>query len=118
FVKIDSNGREEKIIHPGRIFRESVNYRDEWIAWSEQIPDPRWQHSGRSVVYLLNVETNAKLKVNTEFTAFAPAISIQKDRVAVIESDFSSNNYLSVYSIADNKLSYRIQTQNNYLFSP
>ncbi len=118
FVKIHSNGREEKIIHPGPIFKESINYQDEWVVWSEQVPNPRWQHSGKSVVRLLNVHTNEKSKINTEFTAFAPAISIQKDRVAVVESDFSSNYYLSVYSITDNKLLHRIQTQNNYLFSP
>ncbi len=70
------------------------------------------------MVWLLNVQTNEKLKINTEFTAFAPAISIEMDKVAVVESDFSSNYYLSVYSIADNKLFYRIHTQNNYLFSP
>ena len=39
--------------------------------------------------------------------------------MAVIESDFSSNYYLSVYSIPEGKLIERIQTlENNYLFSP
>lgn len=119
FVKINSVGKETKIHVPGRIFDESVNYNGPWIVWSEQIPDIRWQHSGKSLMRLLNVETNAKLDFFTEFTAFAPAISPNRDKLIVVESDFSSNYYLSVYNIVDGKLIHRFKTDNNnYFLSP
>jgi hypothetical protein len=54
-----------------------------------------------------------------EFTAFAPSISPDKSRVVVVESNFSSEYYLSVYRISDGKLLHRFQTENNnYFFSP
>ncbi len=119
FVRIFPNGSEKKIHQPGTIFNESVNYRGEWIVWSEQIPDPRWQHSGKSIIRLLNLFTNEKRRFITDFTAFAPSISPDKKNIVVVESDFSSNYYISVYQISDGKLVDRFQTENNnYFFSP
>ncbi|GAB1452368.1 hypothetical protein MASR2M47_24240 [Draconibacterium sp.] len=119
FVKINKAGDEKRIYVPGTIFNESINYRGEWMVWSEQIPNPRWQHSGKSYISILNIENNNSLNIFPEFTAFAPSISPDKKRVVVVESDFSSDYYLSVYQIADGKLLHRFQTENNnYFFSP
>ena len=119
FVEINSEGKEKRRKIPGLIFNESVNYRDEWIVWSEQIPDPRWQHSGQSFIRLLNIENNQKQTILPEFTAFAPSISPDNKRIVVVESNFSSDYYLSVYQISDGKLLHRFQTENNnYFFSP
>jgi len=119
FVKVGLTGKEKKISFPGVIFNESVNYRDEWIVWSEQIPDPRWQHSGKSFIRLLNIENKETKTLFTEFTAFAPSVSPDKSCVVVVESNFSSEYFLSVYQISDGKLLHRFQTENNnYFFSP
>jgi hypothetical protein len=119
FVLIDNSRKERQIIKPGIIFDESINYRGDWIVWNEQIPDLRWSHSGKSVIRLYNIETSKKHKIIPEFMAFAPAISPNMNSVAVVEIDFSSNYYLSVYRIVDGKLLNRIQTKNNnYFFSP
>lgn len=119
FVKINLNGSEKKIVFPGVIFEESVNYCGEWIVWSEQVPNPRWQHSGKSLIKLFNIENNKTITIFTEFTAFAPSISIDKNRIVVVEANFSSEYFLSVYQITDGKLLHRFQTQNNnYFFSP
>jgi len=119
FIAIDNFGNERKLLQPGIIFNESVNYRNEWIVWSEQIPDLRWSHSGQSYIRLYNIETSRKLKIIPEFKALAPSISPELNRVVVVETDFSSNYYLSVYSILDGSLLHRIQTKdNNYFFSP
>jgi len=119
FIEINSKGEEKRIKIPGIIFNESVNYRDEWMVWSEQIPNPRWQHSGESFIRLLNIKNNQKWTIYPEFTAFSPSISPDKKSVVVVESDFSSDYYLSVYQIPDGKLLYRFQTENNnYFFSP
>jgi Tol biopolymer transport system component len=119
FVKLDLEGNEKKLEVPGIIFNESVNYHDEWVVWSEQIPDARWQHSGKSFIRLLNIETNQKQTVFPEFTAFAPSVSPDKSKIVVVESNFSSEYFISVYQISDGKLLYRFQTENNnYFFSP
>ncbi|MDO8951331.1 MAG: hypothetical protein Q7U86_01840 [Draconibacterium sp.] len=119
FVEINPERKEKRIKVPGIIFNESVNYRGEWIVWSEQIPDPRWQHSGQSFIRFLNIKNNQRETVFPEFTAFAPSISPDKSKVVVVESNFSSEYYLSVYRIPDGKLLHRFQTENNnYFFSP
>lgn len=119
FVKVDSNGNEEIIHQPGTIFDESVNYRGEWIVWSEQVPDLRWSHSGHSAIRLFNIETKQKLMIRPEFKAFAPTISPDLNRVAMVEADFSSNYYLSVYDLFSDQVASRIQTpDNDYILSP
>ncbi len=119
FVVLKPGQDEIKILQPGIIFNESVNYRDNLMVWSEQLPDARWQHSGKSLIRLYNVESGRKEKIVPQFTAFAPSISPDKSRVVTVESDFSSNYYLSVYQRSDGALLNRFQAENNnYFFSP
>lgn len=119
FVAIDKSGNERKLFKTGIIFDESINYRGDWVAWSEQLPDLRWSHSGESMIRLRNFTDLTKRKVKTEFKAFAPAISPDFKKIITVETDFSSNYYLSVYDIETGKVLRRIQTNNNnYFFSP
>ncbi|MCK3686059.1 hypothetical protein [Maribellus sp. YY47] len=119
FVKIDMPGREEVLHRPGTIFDESVSYAGEWIVWSEQIPDLRWSHSGRSVIQLFNIKTKQKRSLKTEYKAFAPVLSFAHDKILVVEADFSSNYYLTVYDLVSGKMMSRYQTpENNYFLSP
>lgn len=119
FVKLDLNGNEKVIHHPGIIFDESIDYRGEWVVWSEQVSDLRWSHSGRSLIRLLNVKTGKMLTLNPRYKAFSPSISSNNDRIAVVEADFSSNYFLTVYNIVSGEVICRIQTpDNNYFFSP
>ena len=119
FLLIDKSGNERNIFKPGRIFNESVNYKGEWVVWAEQAPSPRWTHSGKTLILLYNIKTSEKIKILPEFKAFAPSISPDGESVVVVESDFSSNYFLSVYSIKNGELKHRIQTENNnYFFSP
>ncbi|SHE38149.1 hypothetical protein SAMN05444274_101222 [Mariniphaga anaerophila] len=119
FVEIKADGTEKRIALPGTIFRESVSGRDDWIVWSEQVPDLRWQHSGRSVIRMFNASSKKQLKIIPEFKAFSPSLSPDKTKIAVVEADFSNNYYLSVYRVSDGELVHRFQSaNNNYFFSP
>ena len=119
FVKINENGNESNLYQPGIVFDESINSQAEWLVWSEHLPDLRWSHSGLSLIRLFNVYTREKISIKPEFKAFAPAISPDLSKVVVVEADFSSNYYLSVYDIKNRKLISRIQTlKNNYILSP
>ncbi|PIF02002.1 MAG: hypothetical protein CR996_01760 [Draconibacterium sp.] len=119
FVKIDAQGNETKLYNPGVLFSESINYRGLNIVWSEQIPDPRWQHSGKSMIRVFHTETGALHSFFTEYTASAPALSPDAKKVLVVESDFSNHYYLSVYRISDGALQQRFHSpENHYFFSP
>lgn len=116
FVLIEKNGKERKLFNPGIIFKESVNFNDDWLVYAEQVPGLRWSHSGSSLIKLYNLKSSKKTKFTTEYKAFAPAISPSQESVVVVESDFSSNYFLSVYRIEDGKLLHRIQTKDNHFF--
>lgn len=119
FVEIDEHGKERKIFIPGVIFNESVNFRGEWLVYSERIPDPRWSHSGRSLIRLYNLRSGDKLKIDTEYKAFAPSLSHKQDRVCVVESDFSDQYSLAIYGVHNGQVEARISTdKNHYIFSP
>ncbi len=120
FVKIQKDsGRETKLFFPGAIFNESAGYRGEWIVWAEQISDVRWEHRGRSLLRLYNVNSKKKIEIKPEFKSFSPSISPDKMKIAVVETDFSNNYYISVYQMPDGKLLQRFQSpQNNYFFTP
>lgn len=119
FVSIDKNRKEQNVYFPGTIFNESVDYRENILVWSEQIPDPRWSHSGKSLIRFLNLNNKRMAEFYPEFKSFSPSVSPDKSSVAVVETDFSNNYFISVYSVPAGKLIHRIQTDdNNYFFSP
>jgi hypothetical protein len=119
FIRIDKNGRETILFTPGQIFDESVGYRENLVAWSEFVPDMRWTHSGRSILKIFNTEDYSLKTLFPEFKCFAPAISPDKQYVAVVEVNSENNYYLSAYSTSSGALIKRYQLpDNNYIFSP
>lgn len=119
FVAIDESGHEETLITPGQIFDESVGYRNELIVWSEFIPDERWGHSGRSFIRIFQIGKSRVKTLIPEYKCFAPSISPDEHNVAVVETDFGNQYYLSVYDASTGDLKARYQTpENNYLFNP
>lgn len=119
FVKINSDGTEKVVTVPGLIFGESVGYRNNLIVWTEQIPDVRWTHSGRSRIFIFNSENNEKRTFFPEFKAFAPAISPDEQYVAVVEVNFTNDYYLSIYNAFTGALIKRFQSEdNNFFFNP
>jgi hypothetical protein len=118
FVKIDKNGKEEKLFTPGYLFDESVSYCGEWVTWAEEISDLRWEHAGRSVIFLYNLKNKKKIRIFPDKTAVAPAISPDFNKVIVVENDYSGNNYLSTYNLNGKLISRYQTTENNYFLSP
>lgn len=119
FVLIEPSGKETILVTPGEIFDESVSYRNHLLVWSENVPDLRWGHSGRSFIRIYDIEKRRIKTIVPDYKCFAPVISPNEHNVAVVETDFSNNYYLSVYSTEDGTLVKRYQTSgNNYLFNP
>jgi hypothetical protein len=119
FVLIEPSGKESILYTPGEIFDESVGYRNHLVVWSENVPDLRWGHSGRSFIRIYDIESREMKTIVPDYKCFAPAISPDEHNVAVVEADFSNQYFLSVYSTANGTLVRRYQTPgNNYLFSP
>ncbi len=119
FVAIGKNGKEDNLCFPGTIFSESATCRDKLLVWSEQIPDARWAHSGKSLIRTLDAISKKTGKFYPEFKCCSPSISPDKSSIAVVETNFANDYFLSVYSLPEGKLTHRFQTgDNNYFFSP
>lgn len=119
FVKTGPERIETTMYTPGNVFYESVDYDGEWIIWSERISDPRWHHSGRSLIRMVHSGSKLQADIEPEWKAFSPAVSPGKQHVAVVEADFASQYYISVYRLSDGSLQHRYQSPgNNYFFSP
>jgi len=119
FVKISPSGVEEKLTVPGFLFAESVSFQQEWITWAEQVPDVRWSHSGRSLIKIFNSKNKSTFSFYPEFKAYAPALSPNLNWLVLVETDFSNNNYLSVYEASTGEFKFRYKTiKNNFFFSP
>ena len=119
FVIVAPDGKEKRVQTPGTIFDESVGLTGHLLTWSEQVPDLRWEHSGRSLIHVFNLQKKTEMKLKPEFKGFSPAVSPDNKMIAMVETDSRNNYYLSVYSLNTGKLVTRYQTPaNNYLFTP
>lgn len=118
FVKISADRNVKVVCQPGAIFDGSISYRDNWIVWSEELPDARWAHSGKALLRFFNFETGETKNLKPAMKAVSPALSPDKTKVAVIETDFGNNCYLSVYQVDNGKLIEKKKSPENYMFSP
>ncbi len=119
FIKIGEDGAEKKILTPGIIFDESVSCTGNLLTWAEQVPDPRWSHSGESLIHILNLKNGSHQKFKPVFKGFSPTISPDKEQIALVEVDYQNNYYLSVYHLKPGKPVTRFQTKsNNYFITP
>lgn len=116
FVQIDKNGYEKRLFTPGQIFGESVGYRDNLIVWSEYIPDTRWSHSGKSLIRFYDMNSLRHWEFYPQFTSYAPAISPDKQNVAVVEVNFVNDFFISVYNLNSGELIHRYQSPTNHYF--
>ncbi|MGM0531212.1 MAG: TolB family protein, partial [Bacteroidota bacterium] len=84
FVKI-SDGME-KIIHiPGNMSFDRFSCSKNWIVWSEEKPDVRWGNRSYSVIKMYNIRQGSKKTLTEKTRLFAPDISDDGKRIAVIQ---------------------------------
>ncbi|MBL7969180.1 MAG: hypothetical protein JNK09_19415 [Prolixibacteraceae bacterium] len=119
FVLIDRNKTEKVIFTPGLIFEESVSMQKNLIIWAERRSDIRWNHADRSIIQLLDIETNKRIEIKNKNKLFSPAISPDLKSFAAVEVDPANNFYLSVFDISSGKLKIQFKTADNqYFFTP
>jgi hypothetical protein len=119
FVLIDMNRTEKIIFTPGIIFEESVSMQKNLIIWAERRSDIRWTHADRSVIQLLDIETNKRKEIKNKNKLFSPAISPDLKSFAAVEVDPANNFSLSVFDINSGDLKFQFKTADNqYFFTP
>lgn len=119
FVLIYPNGTQKVIFTPGAIFEESVSLENNLLIWAENRADIRWEHSDRSVIQVLNIDTKMRYEIHPENKLFSPVISPDLKSFAAVEVDPANNFYLSVFDLRSGELKFRVKTPDNqYFFTP
>ena len=108
WVKIDRNGREQKLHTPGFINSERVSYANGLLAWTEQIPDVRWSNRSYSVVKLFNVHTGKKQTLDNKSRYFSPSLSHDGTTIAVIDVPIEGGCALVLLDVSTGKLKDRL----------
>lgn len=113
FVKIDMDGKEEKIFLPGILNSEKISVRNSRIIWDEFEYDHRWNNRNYSVIkeYDINKGRTRRLTFRTRYTA--PEFSITGDTIAVIEATPGYEFFLVLLSATDGEILERIASPDN-----
>ncbi|MFH1001435.1 MAG: hypothetical protein V1783_11435 [Bacteroidota bacterium] len=99
-IQIDSNGKEQKLLIPGRYFRESLSAKNGLICWAEYDYDPRWDYQSYSKIYTYSPGTQEKRLITSKQKYFSPALNSQGTKIVVAESSVNYEHYLAIVELA------------------
>ncbi len=116
-VSIDpGSGKEKVLFTPGYYDIESVSVTDGIVVWTERRPHARWTHSDNSVICFYNHKNKRVWEIMAENKVFAPALSPDHSRVAVVEVDLRNNYSIVVMDVTTGKEVKRFSTPENYFY--
>lgn len=118
-VKVDMDGNEEVLFTPGRIMPNSFNYSAGKIVWSEFRPDARWEHRNWAEIHIYDTKTGKRNKISEKTKWFAPVVSPDGKRIAVVEADENNKYALVIIDAETGEETNRFVTDNNdFLMTP
>ncbi len=85
FVLMDREGKENTIFRPGYSSSGRVSVSDTHVVWDEFVPDTRWSNRNYSVIRSHEIATGKTRSLGKKTRYYAPAVSGDGQRVAVIE---------------------------------
>jgi hypothetical protein len=118
FIRLNG-ASEEQVFTPGYLTYESVSGRRNKVVWVERLSHPRWYHSDRTLLRILDLNTNKieDYKLNTKL--FAPSLSPDLKTFVAVEAN---NNYQFFINIFDTQSGKKIKqislNENDYFITP
>ena len=98
-VLIDSSGNEERVFRPGFLNSGRISYSKTHFVWDEFIPDTRWSNRNYSIIRSYDLTTGLVSNLGTRTRYYAPAISADGNRVAVVEQTDKQKFNLVILSL-------------------
>lgn len=99
FVRIDTDGEEQRLYRPGYLNSGRYSYSDGVIVWDEWVPDIRWSNRNFSVIRLFDLETRLVKNLGSKTRYYAPVISKSGDRIAAIEQRTDQSFHLVILDL-------------------
>ena len=112
FVRIYSDGKEEKLHLPGYLNSGRINYSNKKLVWDEYTPDPRWTNRSFSNLFLYNFDNGQVVRLSTTARYSSPALSTSGDTIVAIETSMN-NEFFLVFLTDSGKLLSRFPSPEN-----
>jgi len=87
FVRISTNGEEEKLFVPGNLVSKRFSVNKNRIIWDEYVQDIRWNNRSYSVIKEFNFETGKRAKISHKTKYTSACFSPGGDSIVVVNSD-------------------------------
>lgn len=118
FVLLGEGGREKTVFRPGFLNSGKVSYSGTSIVWDEFVPHTRWSNRNYSIIRSYDLSSGSVKTLTRKSRYYAPAISADASRVAVVEQTESARFNLVILSM-DGKVEQVIPSpQNHFLQHP
>ncbi|MFO7669441.1 MAG: hypothetical protein R6W31_07265 [Bacteroidales bacterium] len=85
FILMDQEGKEKPVFRPGYLSSGRVSVSDTHVVWDEFVPDTRWSNRNYSVIRSFELATGKVENLGKRTRFYAPAVSGDGLRVAVVE---------------------------------
>ena len=91
-VHVDLMTAKEKVIFvPGNYIKDALSVSGNLLAWSEYLPDPRWDHRNYAVIRTFDMETGRSRYLTRRSRYFFPAIAPDGSSIAAVHIDHENN---------------------------
>ena len=119
FISIDSAGIEKEIFTPGFIYSNFISYNAGLLCWAEKVPDVRWKNQEFTAVKVFNIENRKLQTIYHKSRYFAPAISTDGKKIAVVEVNPASEYFLTILDTQTGDIINSISFPNNeFIMNP
>lgn len=119
FVSIDSERNEKVIFTPGLIYSNFVSYNSGLLCWAEKVPDARWSNQELTAIKIYNIEDKKLSTLYHRSRYFAPAISPDGKKIAVVEVNPKSEYFLTILNTKTGDIIRQISfLQNEFIMNP
>jgi len=118
FVWLGRDGKEERIFRPGYMSSGRVSASDTHVVWDEFVPDTRWSNRNYSVIRSYEFSTGRVRSLGKKTRYYAPAVSHDGSRVAVIEQSDKQRYALVILGIDGKVLSRHPSPGNEFIQQP
>ncbi len=108
FVLLNTKGREKKVFTPGRYLPESVQVTGDVCVYTVISPDVRWANRNYTETHVYNLTSGQDSVLARKTRWFSPALSPDRNLLAVIENDTRANSCLLISEIKTGNIVFRL----------
>lgn len=113
FVLLYKNGEEKELYTPGNYSIDKLSSANGKFVWSEDIPDLRWDNRSFQCLKIGDIHTGLVKLLTSHTRYFAPSLSPDGSKIAVVEVGTNNDNYLVILNASTGNVLQRISSPEN-----